>query len=498
MQSNSYSTLEARSPRVENGMPYNSFTITGGIHNYQAAELGQNLAVPGHDSTTNVASPFGPPVTELCNPFYSPNHDALLVERQPDYSANSYSGIGSHFPLDKTPVFEGNPFMDPVFSQDLSTAVYLNPDSIAAGQPSSEYDLEDFNLNLSTDLPVPPTVLTARAHLNSPCCEVSIPITHTDRAVMPTKATTWTASAMDYLWTGSPTPSSISPSVAPVETAHLNRPSRVSHPYHNALSRATSTPIAPRNPPASLSFPGSGMDSTFTASTEESSYPNLAFDRLHQKTSPSRGALKPIQPKAIDYCEYDESLGAIPFRNPSSSARVSVTGPKVRYGISRCPWKGCFTITTRKSHKSNMRNHVRMTHEQPAPPICEVCGRHYKKNDSLKNHLNLKHEFKIPTRVWAVKKKKADGTLFFTYQQVYDYVNKRKMKKLWNLFQRRQGHGYEQLSRTTICSLTIARTWWQVAHTNNTPLHRSRRRIPLDSKKHPPSFSRPICHHPTQ
>ncbi|CAD6590799.1 MAG: hypothetical protein ASARMPRED_005056 [Alectoria sarmentosa] len=199
MQSNSYSTLEARSPRVENGMPYNSFTITGGIHNYQAAELGQNLAVPGHDSTTNVASPFGPPVTELCNPFYSPNHDALLVERQPDYSANSYSGIGSHFPLDKTPVFEGNPFMDPVFSQDLSTAVYLNPDSIAAGQPSSEYDLEDFNLNLSTDLPVPPTVLTARAHLNSPCCEVSIPITHTDRAVMPTKATTWTASAMDYL-----------------------------------------------------------------------------------------------------------------------------------------------------------------------------------------------------------------------------------------------------------------------------------------------------------
>ena len=187
MQSNSYSTLEARSPRVENGMPYNSFTITGGIHNYQAAELGQNLAVPGHDSTTNVASPFGPPVTELCNPFYSPNHDALLVERQPDYSANSYSGIGSHFPLDKTPAFEGNPFMDPVFSQDLSTAVYLNPDSIAAGQPSSEYDLVDFHLNLSTDLPVPPTVLVGRAHLNSPCCEVSIPTTHTDRTVMPTK-----------------------------------------------------------------------------------------------------------------------------------------------------------------------------------------------------------------------------------------------------------------------------------------------------------------------
>ena len=75
------------------------------------------------------------------------------------------------------------------------------------------------------------------------------------------KVTTWTASAIDYLSTGSPTPSFISPSVAPVETAHLNRPSRVSHPYHNALSRATSGPIAPRNPPASLSFPGSGTDS---------------------------------------------------------------------------------------------------------------------------------------------------------------------------------------------------------------------------------------------
>lgn len=412
-------------------MPYNSFTITGGLHRYQAAEIGQNLAVPDYDCTANVLNPYGHPVTELCNPFYSPDHDAFFEEGQlTSSSPNDYSGIGSHFQLSKTPEFEGNPFMDPVFSQDLSTGVDLHPDSTAAGQPSCEYDLVDFNLSLLADVPVPPAVLTARVHPNSPYCDVSIPITHTGRAVMPTTATTGSASSMSCFSAGPTTSSTVSPSVAPVETSHLNRPSRFSLPYYNASSRAASTHIAPRHPPASLRFPGSGTESTSTASTEESYYPNLAFDRLHQKTSPSRETLKPILPKAIDYYGNAESLGAIPFRNPSSNAPVSVTGPKLKYGISRCPWKGCFTITTRKNHKSNMRNHVRMTHEKPASPICEVCGRHYKKNDSLKKHLNLKHRFEFLEGERAVQKTKPDGTLFSTYQEVHDYVNKRKMKKV--------------------------------------------------------------------
>ena len=128
MQSKSYSTLEARSLRVENGMPYNSFTITGGLHSYQAAEIGQNLAVPDYDCTANVLSPFGHPVTELCNPSYSPDHDAFFEEGLPtSCSPNDYSGIGSLFQLDKTPEFEGNPFMDPVCLQDVSTGLDLHP-----------------------------------------------------------------------------------------------------------------------------------------------------------------------------------------------------------------------------------------------------------------------------------------------------------------------------------------------------------------------------------
>lgn len=73
-----------------------------------------------------------------------------------------------------------------------------------------------------------------------------------------------------------------------------------------------------------------------------------------------------------------------------------------------------------------------MTHEKPAPPICEVCGRLYKKkSDSLKKHLNLKHEIQDSNEgTGSAKDKRRMGRYFLRIRKVHNYVNKRKMKKV--------------------------------------------------------------------
>ena len=71
-----------------------------------------------------------------------------------------------------------------------------------------------------------------------------------------------------------------------------------------------------------------------------------------------------------------------------------------------------------------------MTHERPAPPMCELCGRVFGKNESLKRHLKKESpKIDIPRRESVVRKIKADGTLYSTYQEVYDHVRERSLLK---------------------------------------------------------------------
>lgn len=426
VQSNSYCASDARSHRGGNGIPYNDSTITSGTFHKQTPESRQNLALPNYDSNANVPNYFGHPSTELATPFHSPHHGTYPEDRQPtDFSSNGNSSIGSQFQLNETDIFEGNLFMDPVFLQDLSTRLHHNPNSTEAGQTSSEDHLLPFNTKLPADRPVAPAVLTGLY------CDVPIPTTHTGRAVMPTNTTTWFASTMNCLSRGSPTPSTISPSVAAVETTHLNGILSSSHPYYNASSRAAGTYILPHNQVASLDFLGNATSPRVVALSNAFN-PTMPSSRLSQKTLPSLASTntpKFHQPQAPDYHGHDESLDTMPFTNPSPNPLVSITLPNLQPNFSVCPWQGCSTITRKKHHKSNMRNHVRTTHLKPAPPTCELCGKELKKNESLKKHLGKKHQFVPPKGVQTVRKTRADGTLFTTYQQVHDYVNRRRMEK---------------------------------------------------------------------
>ena len=350
-----------------------------------------------------------------------------------EFSSNAYASIGCHLQLDETQDIEGNLFTDPVFSQDLSIDVHTNPASIPVSQTHFEDHVIHFNTQLSADRPMPPTILSATDYGNSPYYNISIPIIHTNRVLMPTNSTTYWNSAIDCFPTGTTILSNTSPSITSVDTTHLGRVSSLSEPQHNPRSSFTGTYISLPDPVASPGYTGNGGSSGSIPVTEMPN-PISKFSRLGQGTSPSLGSkkvFKPNQPQDTSNYGHHESLDVIPVKSPSPNSPVSVTGAGLERGFSKCPWEGCPTITTKRHHKSNMRNHVRTKHEKPAPPMCEICGIEFERHSNLKKHIRGKktHCFPLVKSARTVRKIKADGKLYTTYQQVHDYVNDRTAKK---------------------------------------------------------------------
>ena len=435
MQSYSYCTSEARSGRGGIGIPYSASTTTNGIQDYQAAEIGQTLTGPGYDNTASLPSHFGDAFTGNDTPYYGPYHDTSPEGYQRmDFSLNSYSNIGIQFDLDRTQGFERNLLMDPVFSQDLPTNSYNNSNVTVADQIYSENEFLPFEQNVYADGVVSPTVLNARACANSSYRDASIPAMHTGRAAMPTNATTCIASTSKGFSTDPATLSNYSPNTASVETSHPNGSSDFSNPCYNAAPRATGTPNSPHRPTASLDYMRNGTSSDIIPVAEASSNPFSTFHQPIQPTSPSPAPtkiFKPNQLQAINHSGYNKPLDPTALVKSPHNALTSVTKPKPHYGVSKCPWKGCLKVRRGKDHRTNMRTHVRDAHEKPAPPTCEICGKIYAKNGSLKRHLQQSnHPIDIEKVVCTVRKTRADGTVYTTYQEVHDYVNMRKMKRV--------------------------------------------------------------------
>lgn len=349
-----------------------------------------------------------------------------------DFSLNSYSNIGTQFDLDRTRGFERNLLMDPVFSQDLPTNSYNYSNVTVADQIYSEDEFLPFEPNVYADGVVSHTVLNAPAYANSPYRDASIPAMHTGRAAMPTNATTCIDSTSKGFLTDPATLSNYSSNTASVETSHPNRSSDFSNPCYNAAPRATGTPDSPHRPAASLDYMRNGTSSDIIPMAEASPNPSSTFHQPIQATSPnlaSTNTSRPNQLQAINHSGYNKPLDPKAFAVSPHNPPASVTKPEPKYGVSKCPWKGCLKVRRGKDHRTNMRTHVRDAHEKPAPPTCEICEKVYAKNGSLKRHLQQSnHPINLEKVVCTVRKTRAVGTVYTTYQEVHDYVNMRKMK----------------------------------------------------------------------
>ena len=398
-------------------------TITSEEHNNQAAGNGYNPAIVGYDVA----------FMGFDTPYYDPYCDISPEGFQgTDFSSNGYASIGSHFQPGGMQSSGLNLFTDPVFCQGLSTDIHNGLVGTAASQQGSEYDLLSLNPNSSADGCVPPAVLAPRDYERSPCRSVSVPESHTDQAVTPRNLSTWVPSGMSYFATGLTIASNTSPRVTSVETNQLDCPSNSRRPCYNTSSRCTTTHTSLVGPIASLGYIGNGTSSGFIPVTQV--FSSISTSPFSQDTAPSLGSLKIMnsnKPQEIHDYGPGESLDAEPLRTSSSESTPSVTEPELEHGLSKCPWKGCSTTTQKKHHKSNMRNHVRTRHEKPAPPMCELCGVKFEKNCILKKHLKAKrkHNFPLEEPGRTVRKTRANGTTYTTYQQVHDFVNEKMMEK---------------------------------------------------------------------
>lgn len=416
MKSNSYCASEARSCRRGNGITYNDSTITGGVFNNQAAGIWQNHAVPSYDSTLIVSDNFGPPLMKAATPYYNPYHYPCLEEPQwLEFSSNGYSSIGSQFELDTSPDFKGNPLMDPVSCQGLWTDAPHTTGSTAASQISCENFLP-LNPKLSADGIVPPTISTASAYADSPYCNLSLPFLQPGQDAMPTKATTWLAPTSNGFSTDPSVPSTFSANAAFLGTRHLNRSSKIDRPNHEVASRAAGTHNSPHGRMASLGCTGNVPSSNPIAETEAPPNPVSTQHRFTQDTSPDLASIKPSkpsQPQAIDHSGYDKSLEAIVSAISSPSPPSSITKSELEYGVLYCSWKGCSATRKGKHRKSNMQSHVRDSHKKHAPPMCELCGHRVVKQDSLRRHIEQKHdELMLSPRAGTVRKRRTDGTIY--------------------------------------------------------------------------------------
>ena len=334
VQSNSYCPSEGRSHRGGYDVPYNTSTITGGIPDNQVPGTWQNLALPGYDRTAHGPGHLDPLFTEPSIPCSSLLEDAPLEKIQPnEFSLNGHSYIGSQFELDASQDFEGGFFTDFLFCQDLIADVPSNPNSTAAESTSSQDHCLPLNPNHPATIPVPPAVLPANAYSNNPYCDVSISITHTDRAVMPTSMNPFFGPREDCFSTDPTTPSRTSPSIGSVDTTHPNGQSKSNHPCYEASPRAASTQNSPHNPAASTNYPGIATISCSIA-VAKSSNAILKYASLGPESSASLASmetLKPNQTKAIDYQEHKNRFDTIPPRKPSS--KTSVVSDSARLGL---------------------------------------------------------------------------------------------------------------------------------------------------------------------
>ena len=409
-------------------MPSNTSTFISEAYSDEGAETWLNCAGPGYQHTADLPSYFDHSFTKLGTQDYSPYDDNSPMEHRPmECPSNVYSGIGSQFLHVDTRGFEKVPFMEPVISQDLLTNSYNNSNVTVASQIAFEDHLQPLITNFTLDRPVPPAVSTATAYANIASYDASSK--YTGQAVMPIHSTSWMASTLSYSSTDSTILSSYSSNSASADTSHFNGSSNIRYLYYNAALGAAGTHISSHVP---VALPSSTVNSTLMPRNEGSSNSNCASHRPVHEAFPSlapRRTLKPKQPRATRHSRHDmfshSPASAESPRNPSAS----VTEPSSKTDVSKCPWKGCSARRTGASNIENMRTHVRDSHEKPAPPTCELCGKVVIKNNSLKKHLESNHSVEFPEGTRIVRKRRADGRVYATYQVVHDYVNMRKTNK---------------------------------------------------------------------
>ena len=369
--------------------------------------------------------------------------------------------------------------MDPVLSPNLSTSSDHNSNVTAASQTNPKDHILSFDPNFHANGWVPPAALTALACANSLYCDASLAIMQRGPAMMPINASNCKASTVDYTSTNPTTLSNYSLNNASVETSHSSGSSSLGNLCYNTASRDTRTP--PHRPVTSPGYVDNGTSSDIVPVVEASSSSLRTPDHRIEKTSrrlASTKVLKPKQPPAIvhlgydkysdttayaqsssslatshqsiqtasvnvaptkvlqtrkaratDHAGYDKHSDATASAKPPHHHPVSVIKPNSKYGVSKCPRKGCSAMRRGKAQQDNMRTHVRDVHEKPAPPTCEICKKVYVKNDSLKRHIEASHHaVQLPEGARIVRITRADGTVYATYPEVHDYVNMRKME----------------------------------------------------------------------
>lgn len=306
-----------------------------GIYNNRAAGIWQKNAVPGYDSTVLVPENFGLPFMEAAMPNSNQYHEP---SPRLDFSSNGYSGIGSQFQLDINSDSEGNPLMDPIFSQGLSTNFSCTTGSTADSQ------------------------IRSSAYAESLYCDVLIPTTLPSQAVMPAKVTPWLAPTFHDSSTDPSASLTTLPNTASLGTCHSDRSSKFSHPYHKCGPKAAGTYDSLHCCIASLGYTAHGNSSTSIMETEERGKLVSTEHRLNQDTFPRLAFEKPSepnQPKAIGHSGYDKPPKVTVSATASASPPSSLTKPKVEHDVLHCPWKGCYATRKGKHRKLNMRNHVR-------------------------------------------------------------------------------------------------------------------------------------------
>lgn len=429
VQSSSYCASQVRCHRGSIGMPSNTSAFTSEAYGDEGAETWQNSAGPGYQITAHLTSAFDHPFTNLDTHDYSPYDNNPPEEYRPmECSSNIYSGIGSQFQHVESRGSEENPFMDPVLSQDLLTSPYNFANVTVASQIAFEDHLQPLIPNYTPDRPMPSTASTATAYANLASYNGSS--RNTGQAVMPIHATPWMAPTLNCSSTDPTTFSNYSSHAASVDTSHFNGSPNLRHTCYNAALGGAGTENSAHVP---VALPGCTGNSSLMPGTEEFSNSNSTSHRPSHKASPSlapKRTLKPKWPRVVDHSGCDKSLDVPASAKSLRRPPASVTKANSKNDVSKCPRKGCSATRTGASHIENMRTHVRDAHEKPAPPTCEFCGKVYIKNDSLRKHINASnYAVKVPKGTRIVRKKRADGRVYATYQVVHDYVNMRKMKK---------------------------------------------------------------------